>query len=172
MIDLNRNRFVRGAVAGLALLAVGAASVTGAAHAAGIMTQEMFVNYYKLFSANDPRYGDMLDENVYYPHITGRVFHNRKEVMAFYASMMQSGVIETRTPTTIVIDNADGLAAVELTVHITAKPGAHPTLPTGEKVNPGDDWVGHNMMIYGIKGDKIISIRGASSGALPFKKMN
>jgi len=168
-MKFNRNRFLRSAMAGLGLLAMGA---SGVAHAADVMTKEKFITYYKLFSANDPRYGDMLADNVYYPHITGRVFHNRKEVMAFYSSMMQSGVIETRIPTTIVIDNADGLAAVELTVHITAKPGAHPILPTGEKVNPGDDWVGHNMMIYGIKDGKITSIRGASSGALPFKKMN
>jgi hypothetical protein len=38
-----------------------------------------------------------------------------------------------------------------------------PTLPTGEVVKPGEEWVGHTVMIYQLRDGKISSIRGAQS---------
>jgi hypothetical protein len=38
-----------------------------------------------------------------------------------------------------------------------------PKLPTGEVVKPGEEWVGHSVMIYQLRDGKISGIRGAQS---------
>ncbi len=157
--------------ASLAVAALAALCCAPAAHAQGGMTKDKIIQYYELFNAGDPHYADLLADDVEFPHITGKMLHGKKAVMDFYANMEQGGVKDTRVPSTIVIDNDQGIAVIELTVHITGEPGGPHTLPTGEPLQPGEVLEGHSVMFYSFKNGKITSIRGAATGPSKFVKI-
>lgn len=128
------------------------------------MTKADFVRYYELFTKGDERYADLLADDIVFPHMSGKVFHGKAEVLAYYRGIKDTGYKETREPTTIVIDNENGTAAVELTFHIWAEPGTNPKLPSGEEIHPGEMWEGHSVLFYTTRGNKITGIRGSLSG--------
>jgi hypothetical protein len=140
------------------------AGQTLASEPAARMTREKVLEYYARFNAEDERYAEFLTEDVVYPYpFLGVTFHGPKEIVDHYKKFWASGIKETREPGAIIIDNDAGLMAVELTAHIVAKPGMTPKLPTGEVVKPGEEWVGHSVMIYQLRDGKISGIRGAQS---------
>ena len=137
---------------------------TLASEPAARMTREKVLEYYARFNAEDERYAEFLTADVVYPYpFLGVTFHGPKEIVDHYKKFWASGIKETREPGAIIIDNDAGLMAVELTAHIVAKPGMTPKLPTGEVVKPGEEWVGHSVMIYQLRDGKISAIRGAQS---------
>jgi hypothetical protein len=150
--------------AGALMLFASVAGQTLASQPAALMTREKVLEYYALFNAEDESYAKFLTDDVVYPYpFLGVTFHGPKEIVAHYKNFWLTGIKETREPNTIVIDNDAGLVAVELTARIVAKPGMTPKLPTGEVVKPGEEWVGHTVMIYQLRDGKISSIRGAQS---------
>lgn len=158
----NWQKFWRAAGA-LTLFAFVAAQAL-ASEPAARMTREKVLEYYARFNAQDERYAEFLTDDVVYPYpFLGVTFHGPKEIVEHYKKFWASGIKETREPGAIIIDNDAGLMAVELTAHIVAKPGTTPKLPTGEVVKPGEEWVGHSVMIYQLRDGKISAIRGAQS---------
>jgi hypothetical protein len=162
MSKSNRNNFWR--AAGALMLLTFVAGQTLASQPAARMTREKVLEYYARFNAEDERYAEFLTDDVVYPYpFLGVTFHGPKEIVDHYKKFWATGIKETREPGAIIIDNDAGVMAVELTAHIVAKPGTTPTLPTGEVVKPGEEWVGHSVMIYQLRDGKICGIRGAQS---------
>lgn len=161
MVKLKKMRLTQAAAAALVLLALQSPQ---AASAGERMTKEKIIEYYKRFNEGDSRYSDLLADDVVFPHISGKTFNGKKEVLDYYGKLWKAGVKEIREPVMVAVDNENGVVAVELTFHITADPGTMPTLPTGETIRPGEEWQSHSVLFYGIKDGKITSIRGALSG--------
>lgn len=162
MNNSNWHKFAR--AAGALMLFALFAGQTVAAPPAARMTREKVLEYYARFNAEDERYAEFLTDDVVYPYpFLGVTFHGPKEIVDHYKKFWVTGIKERREPDTIIIDNEAGVMAVELTARIVAKPGMTPKLPTGEVVKPGEEWVGHSVMIYTLRDGKISSIRGAQS---------
>lgn len=153
------------AASALVLFAL-AAGHAWAAEPAERMTREKLLEYFERFNTEDERYGELLADDVVFPHPTGGTLRGRKEVVAHYKKFWDSGIRERREPDLIVIDNDAGWVAVQLTVRITAKPGITPKLPTGEEVKPGEEWVGNNVIFYEIRDGRISFIRGGRSSPI------
>lgn len=150
-----------------ALLTLGAPqmAVAKAAPAAAKVTPEMIRQYYELFDRHDPHFADLLADDVVFPHISGKTFRSKAEVVGFYQNLVKTGLGERREPVTIVVDNEHGLAAVELKLHFwAAQPGVEAKLPNGDTIKPGEEWVGHSVMFYTLKNGKIAAIRGSQAG--------
>ena len=148
----------------LALLASMALLTPHLAAARGTMTRAMIEQYYQRFNAGDPRYAELLADDVRFNHISAGLLKNKAEVVAFYRGLGHEGLREERTPVTIVVDNPNGMVAVELRVRMWVEPGHEHRLPTGETILPGDVWEGHSVMFYSTRGNRIVEIRGAKSG--------
>lgn len=153
-------------IASALALFVLAAGQAPAASAAERMTREKLLEYFERFNAEDERYGELLADDVVFPHPTAGTLRGRKEVVGHYKKFWDSGVRERREPDLIVIDNDGGWVAAQLTVRITAKPGITPKLPTGEEVKPGEEWVGNNVIFYQLRDGKISFIRGGKSSPI------
>lgn len=161
MVKLNKTGLMQAAVAAVALLAQQGLQ---AAPAGERMTKEKIIQYYQRFNEGDSRYSDLLADDVVFPHISGKTFNGKKEVLEYYGKLWKAGVKEIREPVAVIVDNENGMVAVELTFHITAEPGTMPTLPTGETIRPGEEWQSHSVLFYGIKDGKINAIRGSLAG--------
>lgn len=158
--------------AGLGAAALLCLGTPGVALAKSEMTPEKIKEYYALFNKGDPKYVQFIAEDAVFPHISGKVFRGRKEILAYYHSMMNTGFREERIPTMIVIDNERGHAAVELKFRIWAE-GVAAKLPDGREIKPGEIWEGASVLFYDLNKDGLItSIRGAASGPGPVKKVN
>lgn len=152
-------------VGALVLFAL-AAGQAPAASAAERMTREKLLEYFERFNAEDQRYGELLADDVVFPHPNAGTLRGRKEVVGYYKKFWDTGIRERREPDLIVIDNDAGWVAVQLTVRITAKPGITPKLPSGEVVKAGEEWVGNNVVFYELRDGKISFIRGGRSSAI------
>ncbi|MGU7773838.1 nuclear transport factor 2 family protein [Burkholderia sp. MR1-5-21] len=147
------------------LLVLGTTTLSTAAHAAELMTKEKMLNYYKLFNAEDLHYAELLAPNVEFDHFVAGKLRGPQQIIDFYKKLWTGGMQEVREPTAIVIDNEGGQMAIEMLIHITARPGRGDVkLPTGEVIKQGEEWQGASVLFYGIHDGKITSIRGATSG--------
>lgn len=135
------------------------------------MTSEKFAEYVKLFNARDERFAEFYTEDVEFPHKAGVVLRGRRAIIDFYKNMWQ-GIKETLTTGAVIVDNERGLMAVEMTVHLEAKPKAStPTqaqkdasvLP-GRALKPGETLIDKSVVIYTLRDGKISHIRGAIQG--------
>lgn len=117
-------------------------------------TQESYKRYMENFDKGGDTFGDFYDDNVYFHDGPG--YKGRKAMVDLYAEMRKSAK-ETSTPKTIVIDNDQGIIAVELNTRIEVlrdgKMGPR-TLKKGE-VNSFD-----GVIFYTLKDGCIADIRG------------
>lgn len=150
------------AISALVLFALVAGQASAAAPAER-MTREKLLEYFERFNAEDQRYGELLADDVVFPHPNAGTLRGRKEVVGYYKKFWDTGIRERREPDLIVIDNDAGWVAVQLTVRINAKPGFTPTLPSGDVVKQGEEWVGNNVIFYELRDGKISFIRGGRS---------
>lgn len=124
------------------------------------VTADQFERYYDLFNRYDPAYGELLADDVVYPHPSGKTLHGRKEIMDHYTAQAER-LHDKRIPTAIIIDNEGGQAAVEMRNEFSVDEGKTYTFGNGTVIKPGEVWEGSTVMIYGLKDGKISSIRGS-----------
>jgi hypothetical protein len=149
-----------------AALIVAWACVAGSASADkntdGVMTREKYERYVQLFNAADHRYADYYDENVVFDaRPAPQPLHGRKAILDMY-DVLRKQLLEELTVGAVVIDNAQGLMAVELTNRITALTD-NVKLPS-RTLNKGDVTVGSGVIFYELSNGKITRIREAVSG--------
>jgi len=128
------------------------------------MTPKMYQEYVRRFNAQDERYAQFYSDDVVFDH--GPVFgvlNGRRAVIDFYRAFWAK-FHETLELGAIVIDNAHGQMAVEVSTHLVARQ-AGVTLPSHpEALHPGDEFVTRDVVIYTLCQGKITHIRGAVEG--------
>lgn len=164
---MSSNKFARAASVALLPMLLAAAHVVSAAEPAkgncpaakkGLVskqwTQETYQRYMQNFDKGGDTFGDFYDENIYFHDGPG--YKGRKAMVDLYAEMRKSAK-ETSTPKTIVIDNGQGIIAVELNTRIEVmQDGKMGTRPMKKgTVNSFD-----GVIFYTLKDGCIADIRG------------
>lgn len=128
------------------------------------MTPQAYVEYVRLFNAEDERYAQFYSGDVEFEHGPG--FGNLQGpqgIVNFYRKFWVK-FHEALEVGAIVIDNEHGLMAVELSTHLAARQ-AGVALPSHPRaMNVGDEFVTSGVVIYTLRDGKITHIRGAVEG--------
>lgn len=118
-------------------------------------TPATYEHYVKVFEAGGDHLGDFYDENLYFHDGPG--YRGRQAMVDLYKGMRQN-MKETVIPKTIVIDNDQGIIAVEITLKMEALRDTQMgpmTLKKGEAMPSSD-----GVLFYTLKDGCIIDIRG------------
>lgn len=127
-----------------------------------VMTREKYERYVQLFNAGDRRFAEFYAPDVVFDaRPAPQPLHGRQAILDLYAGLWKQ-LKEEITIGAVVIDNEQGLMAVELTNRITAT-ADEVKLPS-RTLNRGDVSVGSGVIVYGISDGRITYIREARSG--------
>jgi hypothetical protein len=105
----------RGALGGIATLAASAVagatrpSAAVAANACGGLTREEYLEYVRLFNANDPRFIDFYHDDVVFELNSATVIKGREAIREFYKPVKAH--IHEKVEVTAFVSDATGLAA-------------------------------------------------------------
>lgn len=127
-----------------------------------VMTREKYERYVQLFNAGDRRFAEFYAPDVVFDaRPAPQPLRGRQAILDLYAGLWKQ-LKEEITIGAVVIDNEQGLMAVELTNRITAT-ADEVKLPS-RTLNRGDVSVGSGVIVYGISDGRITYIREARSG--------
>jgi hypothetical protein len=165
---MRRSTQWRAAAAVLSVLALTACvteragSVGATAPSENVMTRQKYERYVQLFNAGDPRYADYYEPDVVFDaRPAPQPLRGRQAILDMYDDLRKQ-LTEEITIGAVVIDNEQGLMAVELTNRIVATQD-NVKLPS-RTLNKGDVSVGSGMIIYGLSNGRISYIREPKSG--------
>ena len=130
----------------------------------GSMTPAMYQEYVRRFNAQDVGYAQFYADDVVFDHGPAfGILHGRQGVVDFYRAFWAK-FHETLEIGAVVIDNEHGQMAVEVSTHLVARQ-AGVTLPSHpQALQPGDEFVTRDVVIYTLCHGKIRHIRGAVEG--------
>jgi len=130
----------------------------------GSMTPTMYQEYVRRFNAQDEGYAQFYADDVVFDHGPAfGILNGRQAVVDFYRAFW-SRFHETLEIGAVVIDNEHGQMAVEVSTHLVARE-AGVTLPSHpQPLQPGDEFVTRDVVIYTLCRGKIMHIRGAVEG--------
>jgi len=170
---MSSNKFARVVSVALPMLLVAAHAVSAAEPAKGNCpaakkglvskqwNQETYKRYMQNFDKGGDTFGDFYDENIYFHDGPG--YKGRKAMVDLYAEMRKSAK-EISTPKTIVIDNDQGIIAVELNTRIEVmQDGKMGTIA----MKKGNVRSFDGVLIYTLKDGCIVDIRGMMAAGDP-----
>lgn len=124
----------------------------------GKMTREKYQTYLNLFNHRDPRFTLYYDPAIVFDHgDTGGMLRGREGILSYYRNAWKE-LHENVSAGEVIIDNENGVMAVELTTDLTATADVVST--PGIKMKKGDRLVLKEVVLYGLRHGLITWVRG------------
>lgn len=153
------------ALAAAALAAAGAASAQEldtsrrCSTAGEGMTRAKYQTYLDRFNALDESYAELYDDDIVFDHgSTGGLIHGPDAILEYYRNVWPQ-IDEKLSAGEVIIDNLNGVMAVELTTDLTATKDTV-GIP-GIDMKQGDRVVIQAVLLYGLCDGRMTWVRGA-----------